>query len=222
MYNVAKFLHRVPLFSGLNEAELETLARSGSHKSIAKNELLMHQGAPGASLYVVLTGSVKVVLTQGDGKEITLSLRHPGDFVGEMALIDDEPRSANVIAVEATECFVLSRRDFQHCLTGNMSLAINLIKGLCRRLRETDRKVADLALRDVSDRVMHTLRDLARTEADRTVIPKKLSQQDIANMVGASREMVNRVLRELTQAGRIEMCDGQIVILDTAATRELV
>jgi CRP/FNR family cyclic AMP-dependent transcriptional regulator len=102
-----------------------------------------------------------------------------------------------------------------------MSLAINLVKGLCRRLRDTDRKVADLALRDVSARVFHTLRGLARTELERCIVPKRLSQQDIADMVGASREMVNRVLRDLTQAKRIEMSDGQIVILDTATTREL-
>lgn len=212
MDNIALFLRHVPLFSGLDDAELEALARSGTHKTFGKQACLIHQGADGHSLYVVLRGKVKVVLADQNGKEITLSVLHPGDFVGEMALIDDEPRSASVIAVENTDCFVLSRHEFRQCLARNSNLALNLIKGLCRRLRATDRQVGDLALRDVYERVWHTLHQMARPERDRRVIPGRLSQQEIANMVGASREMVNRVLRDLTQEGRIEITDGRIVI----------
>lgn len=212
MDNIALFLRHVPLFSGLDDAELQALARSGTHKTFGKHARLIHQGADGHSLYIVLRGKVKVVLADQNGKEITLSFLHPGDFVGEMALIDDEPRSASVVAVESTDCFVLSRREFRHCLARNSDLALNLIQGLCRRLRVTDRKVADLALRDVYERVWHTLQQMARPARDRRVIPGRLSQQEIANMVGASREMVNRVLRDLTQEGRIEIADGQIVI----------
>lgn len=217
MDNIARFLRNVPLFSGLDNGELEALARVGTHKSFGKSAHLIHQGADGQSLYFILRGKVKVALADQDGREITLSLLHPGDFVGEMALIDDEPRSASVVAVEATDCFVLSRREFRQCLASNSDLALNLIKNLCRRLRATDRQVGDLALRDVYERVMRTLQQLARRERDRHVIPERLSQQEIANMVGASREMVNRVLRELTQDGRIEVTDGQIVILGNPA-----
>jgi CRP/FNR family cyclic AMP-dependent transcriptional regulator len=212
MDHIAKFLKNVPLFAGLSESELEAITRSGTHKPFARNAQLIQQGADGGSLFVVLRGKVKVVLADSEGREITLSLMHPGDFVGEMALIDDEPRSASVMAVEATDCFVLSRREFQNCLTGNANLAFNLMKGLCRRLRATDNKVGDLALRDVYQRVVHTLNQLSRPDRDRHVIPERISQQEIANMVGASREMVNRVLRDLTQSGRIEIDDGQIVI----------
>ncbi len=204
----------IPLFSGLGQDEIELLLRAGTKKSFAKNTLLMSEGSRGESLYVVQQGKMKVFLSDPDGKEVILSILGPGDFIGEMALIDDEPRSAGVMTMEAAELFVISKPDFTSCLAKNPELAANLMKGLCQRLRAADRHIESLALMDVYGRVARTLLQLAQQSDGRLVINQRLTHKDIGNMVGASREMVSRIFRDLANSGYIRIEDRRIVIND--------
>jgi len=210
------FLKNIPLFTGLHEPELAVLSSDGVRKPFPRNALIIQQGAAGDALFIVLSGKVKVFLTSEDGKEVTLSTLGPGDFVGEMALIDNEPRSAGVMTMEPSEFFILSRADFRTALQSNANLAINLMKGLCQRLRITDDKIGALALLDVYGRVARTLMQLAKPRDGQYVVTERISQQEIANMVGASREMVNRIFRDLTAAGHIRMEEGRIVVNQSA------
>jgi len=204
----------VPLFSGLGQDEIDLLLRAGVKKSFPKNTLLMSEGSRGESLYVVQQGKVKVFLCDPDGKEVILSILGPGDFIGEMALIDDEPRSAGVMTMEAVEFFIISKADFRNCLAKDPELAANLVKGLCQRLRAADRHIESLALMDVYGRVARTLLQLAEHADGRLVINQRLTHKDIGNMVGASREMVSRIFRDLVNAGYIRVEDRRIIVND--------
>ncbi len=204
----------VPLFSGLGDGEIDLLRQVGIKKTFAKGTLLMSEGGHGESLFIVQTGKVKVFLSDPDGKEVILSILGPGDFIGEMALIDNEPRSAGVMSMEAVELFVISKADFRSCLAKNPELAANLMKGLCQRLRAADRHIESLALMDVYGRVARALLDLAEHADGKLVINQRLTHKDIGNMVGASREMVSRIFRDLTNAGYIRVEDRRIIVND--------
>lgn len=205
-------MRNIPLFSGLGDEELGVLLRYAVRKTVPRNTLLFEQGAPGDALYVINRGKVKVVLSDADGKEVILSVLGPGDFFGEMALIDDEPRSAGVVTMEASEFYIISKSDFRTCVAKQPELATNLMRHLSRRLRIADQKIGSLALMDVYGRVAGTLLQLAETEGDKRVLTGRYTQKDIASMVGASREMVSRIFRDLTEAGFIEL-DGDRIIL---------
>ena len=209
MTNIMK---NIPLFSGLGDEELGLLLRYAVKKTVSRNALLFAQGGPGDALYVIQRGKVKVVLSDADGKEVILSVLGPGDFFGEMALIDDEPRSASVMTMENSEFYVISKSDFQACVARQPELATNLMRHLSRRLRAADHKIGSLALMDVYGRVAGTLLQLAERDGDKRVLTGRYTQKDIASMVGASREMVSRIIRDLTEAGFIEQ-DGDRIIL---------
>jgi len=209
MTNIMK---NIPLFSGLGDAELGVLFRYAVKKTVSRNSLLFTQGGPGDALYVIQRGKVKVVLSDVDGKEVILSVLGPGDFFGEMALIDDEPRSASVMTMENSEFYIISKDDFRACVATQPELATNLMRHLSRRLRAADQKIGSLALMDVYGRVAGTLLQLAERDGDKRVLTGRYTQKDIASMVGASREMVSRIFKDLTEAGFIEQ-DGERTIV---------
>jgi CRP/FNR family cyclic AMP-dependent transcriptional regulator len=147
-----------------------------------------------------------------DGKEVILAILGPNEFVGEMGLIDNSPRSANVVALEACEIVSVTKADFRRCLADNFEMCMTVMRGLVKRLREADNQIGSLALMDVFGRVARLLLETAEIIEGEKVVTRKLSKQDIARMIGASREMVSRVMKHLQTTGYIEMRGSTIVI----------
>ncbi len=207
-------LAHVPLFSGLSGAEIQLVLNHSTKKTAAKNTIIISEGDQSASLYVIIVGKVKVFLQDGDGKEVVLNYQGPGEYFGELALLDNAPRSASVMAVQKSTFLVVSKQEFKQMLSSHPDVAFALIKGLVVRLRLLTENVKDLALTDVYGRVVKLLSGLAQLQAGKMVIANGPTQQDIANRVGASREMVGRILRELTTGGYLRMEGKNITIND--------
>jgi CRP/FNR family cyclic AMP-dependent transcriptional regulator len=208
-------LKSVPLFASFPDEQLRALAALVTRRSAPRSSLIMAAGDATESLYVVISGRLKVMMGDAEGKEVILSLIGPGEFFGEMGLIDDSPRSASVIAIEPCELLSLSRRDFKKFMAENFDMTMAVMKGLVRRLREADRKIGSLALLDVYGRVARLLIDMSENVNGQKIVTKRLPKQDIAKMIGASREMVSRVMKDLQMGGYIEMRGSTIVVRDT-------
>jgi CRP/FNR family cyclic AMP-dependent transcriptional regulator len=208
-------LRSVPLFASFSEEPLRMLTTVVTRRSVTRGTIIMAAGDPTDSLYIILSGRLKVMMSDADGKEVILTILGPGEFFGEMGLIDDAPRSASVIAIEPCELLVITRRDFKKCLAENFEMSMAVMRGLVRRLREADRKIGSLALLDVYGRVARLLLDMAETVDGQKMVTKRLPKQDIAKMIGASREMVSRVMKDLQVGGFIEMRGSTIVLRDS-------
>ncbi len=205
-------LRAVPLFSSFPEDQLRTLATMVNRKSLPRGAMVMAAGDPTDSLYIVISGRLKVMMSDADGKEVILSILGPGEFFGEMGLIDDSPRSASVIGIEPCELLSITKRDFNKRLSESFEMAMAVMRGLVQRLREADRKIGSLALLDVYGRVARLLLDMAENVDGQKIVTKRLPKQDIAKMIGASREMVSRVMKDLQMGGYIEMRGSHIVL----------
>jgi CRP/FNR family cyclic AMP-dependent transcriptional regulator len=204
-------LKRVPLFSDLSEGELVRFADVTREREYPRNSIILFEDDPGDSLYIVSSGQVKVVLIGEDGREVILSVLNDGDFFGEMSLIDDEPRSAHVIAMKDSRLLVLRREDFQQQINQHPSIAVKLLKVLVQRLRRADAKIGGLVLLDVNGRVAKLLLDLA-DEGGGPKITRKLTHHTIAQMIGSSRETVSRAMRELSDRGLVDVTRREITI----------
>jgi CRP/FNR family cyclic AMP-dependent transcriptional regulator len=213
-------LKAVPLFASFPEDQLRMLTTVVSRKSVTRSTMVMAAGDATDSLYIVLSGRLKVMMSDAEGKEVILAILGPGEFFGEMGLIDDEPRSASVVALEACELLGITKRDFKKALADNFEMTMAVMRGLVRRLREADRKIGSLALLDVYGRVARLLLDMAETIDGEKIVTKRLPKQDIAKMIGASREMVSRVMKDLQLGGYIEVRGSNIVVRDTIALPE--
>jgi CRP/FNR family cyclic AMP-dependent transcriptional regulator len=213
-------LKAVPLFSSFPEDQLRMLATVVARRSIPRSTTVMAGGDATDSLYIVISGRLKVMMSDAEGKEVILTILGPGEFFGEMGLIDDEPRSASVVAIEACELLYISKRDFKKCLAENFDMTMAVMRGLVRRLREADRKIGSLALLDVYGRVARLLLDMSETVGGEKIVTKRLPKQDIAKMIGASREMVSRVMKDLQMGGYIEMRGSNIVLRDSIVLPE--
>jgi CRP/FNR family transcriptional regulator, cyclic AMP receptor protein len=181
-------------------------------RCFAKHAIILHEGDKTDALYVIASGKVKVVLSTGGGKEVILAILGKSEFFGEMALLDQQPRSADVVAMEPTQLYAISKGDFVNCLAHNPQMAFKIIQGLIQRLRSADRKIQSLALMDVYGRVARTLLELAKPEDGKLIVGEKLSQQDLADMIGASREMVSRILKDLALSGHIRFEARRIIV----------
>ena len=208
-------LKEVPLFSSFPEDQLRMLASVVTRKSATRSTTVMAGGDATDSLYIVLSGRLKVMMGDSEGKEVILSLIGPGEFFGEMGLIDEGPRSASVVTIEPCELLSIAKRDFKKSLAENFEMAQAVMRGLVRRLREADRKIGSLALLDVYGRVARLLLDMSEDVNGQRVVTKRLPKQDIAKMIGASREMVSRVMKDLQMGGYIEVRGSTIVLRDT-------
>jgi len=208
-------LKAVPLFASFPEDQLRMLTSVVTRRSLPRSTTVMASGDPTDSLYIVLSGRLKVMMSDAEGKEVILSILGPGEFFGEMGLIDDAPRSASVVSIEACELLSIAKRDFKKCLAENFEMAQAVMRGLVRRLRDADRKIGSLALLDVYGRVARLLLDMSETVDGEKIVTKRLPKQDIAKMIGASREMVSRVMKDLQTGGYIEMRGSSIVLRDT-------
>jgi len=207
-------IRRVPLFATLTQAQAESVAQAVVKRRYKRGEVIVEQGKKSNCLAIVLTGRARVITTDTRGREVILANLQPGDYVGEMSLIDNLPHSATVRAEVQTDVLILGRPEFVRCLPENSSMAYAVMKGLVQRLRQADRKIESLALMDVYGRVARVLLELAQPGADgQPVIRERVSRQDVAKMIGASREMVSRVMKDLEDRGLIELAgDGSTLL----------
>jgi len=213
-------LKAVPLFSTCPDEQLRLLVSVVTRKSAARGAMILVAGDLTDSLYIVLAGRLKVMMSDSEGKEVILSILGPGEFFGEMGLIDDSPRSASVVAIEPCELLAIAKRDFSRLLADSFEMSMAVMRGLVRRLREADRKIGSLALLDVYGRVARLLLDMSENVNGEKVVTKKLPKQDIAKMIGASREMVSRVMKDLQLGGYIEVRGSTIILRDTIVLPE--
>ena len=199
-------IRRVPLFAMLTPAQAESLADAVDKRRFKRGELIVEQGKKCDALYIILAGRARVVVTDRRAREVILATLQPGDYIGEMSLIDQAPHSASVEAEIQTDALVLGGHDFARCLLENHSTVAAVMRGLVGRLRSADRKIESLALMGVYGRVANVLLDSGVPNPDNNirVIRDKISRQDLAKMVGASREMVSRVMKDFEEQGFIE------------------
>jgi len=207
-------LKAVPFFTQLNDRELDVVRSVATEKSYPKNAVVLTEGEMGDSLYMIQSGKVKVFIGDEDGREIILKILGPGDFFGEMSMIDKQPRSASVTTIEASTFLVLAHSAFERCVEQAPRIGNMVMQCLAQRVREADRKIGTLALMDVYGRVASTLLELSVYNNGKLMVGEKLSQQDLANMVGASREMVNRILKDLSERGFISIESKSITIIN--------
>jgi len=207
-------LRNVPLFSVLPEHQLAVLTSLVSRKAFTRGTTIISAGDTTESLYVIISGRLKVMMSDDEGREVILAILGPNEFFGEMGLLDDHPRSASVVAIEACELLTLAKRDFKKCLADNVEMTMTVMRGVVKRLREADQKIGSLALMDVYGRVARLLLEMSEIVDGQKVVTKKLAKQDIAKMIGASREMVSRVMKDLQAGGYIEVRPGSIVLRD--------
>ena len=220
MLSNLELIRRVPLFSMLTAAQAEAVAGAIIKRRFKRGELVIEAGRKSNALFILLTGRARVIAADERGREVILAVLKAGDYVGEMSLIDNEPHSATVRAEVQTDVLMLGRTEFARCLPENTSMAYAVMRGLVQRLRQADRKIESLALMDVYGRVARSLLEFAKPDAEGVLIIKdKISRQDIAKMVGASREMVSRVMKDLEERGFIEtQTDGSMVVKDHLTT----
>jgi CRP/FNR family cyclic AMP-dependent transcriptional regulator len=212
----ADFLASVPMFSGLQRDELLKFAELTRERTYPKGSVILFQGDPGDSLYVLRQGRAKVVLIGEDGREVILGVLEPGAHFGELALSDDQPRSAHVIAMEDSQLLILRREDFRRRVEANPSVAWALLTELSRRLRRADQKIGGLVLLDVPGRISRLLLDLS-SESTNGTIEKPLTHQTIAQMIGASRETVSRAMKDFQQEGLIRVERRRIAVANRDA-----
>jgi CRP/FNR family cyclic AMP-dependent transcriptional regulator len=209
-------LRTVPLFSQLRETDLEMLAPLLVPRAYSKNRVVLFANDPCEAFYIVMAGQVKVMLIAEDGREVILSVMRPGDFFGEMALMDDEPYAASAIAMEDSSLLVLHRDDFRRAIASMPPMAFGLLRALCVKLREADHKIGGLILLDVAGRVSHLFLELAAQHGGDT-IPDPPTHQVISQMVGSSRETVSRTIGSLAAQKHIEQSASGIRILNREA-----
>ena len=216
MLSNLELLRRVPLFAALTPTQSASIADAIIKNRFKRAEMVVEQGKKSDALYIILTGRARVMSTDSRGREVILATLQPGDYIGEMSLIDDEPHSATVRTEVQTDVLVLDRDAFSRCLPENASRSYNIMRGLVQRLRHADRKIESLALMDVYGRVARSLIEFAVDDGVGNLkIRDKISRQDLAKMVGASREMVSRVMKDLEERGFVQtQPDGSMLVKD--------
>lgn len=194
------------------ESFVQALVARGTVRSFPKGAIIVHEGEHSDSLYVILSGTVKVFLADDAGKELMLNTQGPGEYFGEM-ILDDGPRSASVMTLEPCRMAVVSREQFRQALAEDVDGTVALVRSLIHRVRELTKTAGTLGLLDVYGRVVKLLSDMAVPVDGRMTIPLKLTQQDIASRIGCGREMVSRIFKDLKAGGYLSNDDGHIVIL---------
>ncbi len=214
--DTTQLLHKVSIFAELSAETIADLAKRVWNRTAEAGSVIVSHEEPGDALFVIVTGKVKVVLYGETGREIILSILRGGDFFGEMSLLDRQPRSANVVAVEDSQLLGLDREAFQTHLTTHPTTALAILAEMSRRLRHADEVIGNLALLDVYARVARTIRDLAQKQGEPVdgglLIKERPTQQEIAGLIGTSRETVSRALNDFTRRGLLEMQGKQILV----------
>jgi len=204
-------------FEPLHDEVLRNIAASGVVRTFARNTVLINEGDVGDSLFVILSGRVKVYSSNEAGREFVIDFHGAGEYVGEMTL-DGEPRSASVMTVEQTTCAVVNRAQFRDFILAHPDFAMHLIDRLIHRLRVTTGNLKSLALSDVYGRLVRLLNTLCQDIDGKSIVPEKLTQQDIADRVGASRDMIGKLMKDLVAGGYLAVEDRTIAILKKLPT----
>jgi CRP/FNR family transcriptional regulator, cyclic AMP receptor protein len=211
-----ELLRTVPIFAELDDDAIASLARLAQKRRCAKDSPVFFENEQGDFFFMILEGRIKVTILGDDGREVILSMLGPGDFFGEMALLDNEPRSATAIAVEETELLSLHRTDFQAVISDNRDIMSALIRILSARLRRANHQISTLALLDVYGRVARVILDMAREEGrrlkDGRIAFRRATHQEIANRIGTTRETVTRMLKDLERQGLVRVEGREIVL----------
>ncbi len=220
-----EFLRSVPIFSGLDDKILNQILRLGSRQIYKKDSTILNENETGSVFFVIISGKVKVSRSSEDGREIILSILNQSDFFGEMAILDGLNRSANVIALETVELFLIQRADFLNLLYENPEIAISLLQELTRRLRASDMKIKSLSLRDAQGKVASVIlqlaEDIGRIKNGKVEIDRLPVQHDLANMAGTSRETISRTINSFAKRGLIELEGGHLRIINFEKFKEL-
>lgn len=223
---LAAFFKKGSLFGNLSDEELSQLAQIVRERKFDRNQVIFYEGDLGGSLYVIVSGTVKIVIMADDGREHILGLLDEGSFFGEISLIDGEPRSATAIALDKVNIVMISREDFVRLLRENPEMSLKIMQTLCDRLRRTDKHVETLAFLSAPGRVAQVLINWAEKEApgqDKNVqIPHKMTRQEFASIAGTSRETLTRVLMDFQDDGLIKLEKNRIVLNDRKQLREKV
>ncbi len=214
-----------PFFAHMRPHELDELIAHSSERRALRGTLIFAKGDPGHFMLAVLTGLIRVGATSADGREVTLNVIGPGEIVGEIALLDGRPRSADAVAAEETTMMVIERRFFVPFLIRHDGLVERMLGVLCDRLRRTSAALEELALLDLPTRLARLLAklgaDYGRPTERGIRIDIRLSQRDVSNLVAATRESVNKQLRIWREAGIIETDGSHIILCDVAALYRL-
>jgi CRP-like cAMP-binding protein len=213
-----EFLRNVPIFNEIEESELAKIVRVGVRKKYKKGSIILLEEESGAALFVIISGKVKIVRTDDDGREVILSILGENDFFGEMSILDGLARSASVVAITKTELFMIHRRDFLKLMHDFPAVAISLLKELTMRLRKADAQIKSLSLKDAAGRVANVILQLAddigKIRKGRVEIDELPLQQDLANMAGTSRETISRMVHLFIKKGHLEMQGNKLIIND--------
>lgn len=224
MSDEISFLRNVPIFADLEEKDFQKIIKLGLRQKYKKGNIVVLEQESGAALFVIITGKVKVVRTDEDGREVILSMFGPGEFFGEMSLLDGLARSASVIATVKSELFMIHRRDFLQLLEEYPQVAISLLAELAMRLRKADMQIKSLSLKDAAGRVANVLLmlsdDMGVFRKGKVEIEDLPLQQDIANMAGTSRETVSRMIHHFIRNGEVELKGNKVTINDYEAFRK--
>lgn len=198
---------RAPLFSSLPIVAIEDLARRASVRRAATHTAVVNQDEPGDTLFIIMSGRVKAVIFGENGREVTLSVLRPGDAFGELSVLDSRPRSASCVALEPTTLLALTRTDLLEHVAAHPRTALNLLDQMAQRLRRADETIAELALCDVSERLVRRICALAREDgkpvAEGMLVRRRPTQQELANMIGSCRETISRAFNQLARDGLI-------------------
>lgn len=213
------YFKQVSFFADLPEEELQALSPITKRRTFRAGEVIFHRDDPGQVLYMIKEGKVKICIISPDGQEVSLAVFGKGEYFGEFALLDGLPRSTDAVALEKVECYTLQRSDFHNTIKKNPKIAILILEALSKRLRNTNQMVEDLIFLDVYGRVAKKLLELADAHGVKTDdgvrIDVRLTQQELASMVGASRESVNKVLGYFTDKNFISTDKHRITIHNT-------
>jgi CRP/FNR family cyclic AMP-dependent transcriptional regulator len=211
-------LMQAPLFLALDPEGAAALRASLTERSVAKGEIIFQEGEPGDRLYVILEGKVKLGRSSNDGRESLLAILGPGEMFGELSLFDPGPRTSTAAALTDAVILALSNEQLRPWLAGRPEVAAALLQALARRLRRTNEAMADLVFSDVPGRVAKALMDLGEKfgeiTAEGLMVTHDMTQEELAQLVGASRETVNKALADFAQRGWIRLESRQVMILD--------
>lgn len=207
------FLKKVSIFSELNESVLQLLSTKARTLKFRKGAILMSEGETGESLYLISSGKVKIFVSDENGNEMTLFVEGPGSYIGEISLLDGSPRTASAITLEKTEVLSISKKDFTEVITVHPEIALNIISALTQKLRRATDSISSLALKNVYQRLVLKLLELADEEDGSKVLTTRYSHLELGKMIGASREMVGKVMAELTRGKYIEQRGKQLFLL---------
>ena len=210
------YFKQVSIFADLPEEDIRALTSVAKRRTFRTGEVIFHREDPGQVLYMIKEGKVKICIISPDGQELSLAVLGKGEYFGEFALLDGLPRSTDAVALEKVECYTLQRSDFQNAILKNPKIAILVLEALTKRLRNTDQMVEDLIFLDVYGRVAKKLLELADSHGGKVAhgiqINMRLTQQELASMVGASRESINKVQGYFTDKGYISVDKHRITI----------